>query len=216
MMSQVIKRYLPLSILSLVIFVVIFQYYLDFPILKVLSSDMLNWAVIIATLAVGIGVINIVGRYAINISRRGPNWYFNLWTILIILAVTLTGLIYPFGTNTNFSWLITNVYFPGDSSIYAMVFFDICYAFWRAFKVRNVDAAILLVAAFFIMMYNAPLTSYLFPQVGQFGKYLFDNMSTAANRGIGLVTAIGTLAFTYRMLTQHEPTSIGIGEGGED
>jgi hypothetical protein len=96
-----------------------------------------------------------------------------------------------------------------------MVFFDICYAFWRAFKVRNVDAAILLVAAFFIMMYNAPLTSYYFPQVGQFGKYFFDNMSTAANRGIGLATALGTLAFTYRMITQAEPSAIGIGEGAE-
>ena len=214
-MSQVIRRYLPLSVLSLVLFVIIFNYYLDIGFMKTLSSNLLNWSVIIATIAVGIGVVNLVSRYVVNISKRAENWYFNLWTLIAMLAVIITGLIYPFGTNTNFNWILTNVYFPGDSSIYAMVFFDICYAFWRAFKVRNVDAAILLVAAFFIMMYNAPLTSYYVPQVGQFGKYLFDNMSTAANRGIGLVTALGTLAFTYRMIMQTEPSAIGIGEGGE-
>jgi hypothetical protein len=215
-MSLLIKRYLPLSIVSTVILVVIFQYYLDFAILKDLSGNILNWTIIMATIAVGVGVINLLSRYAHNIIRRTEYWPFNLWTIIVLLAVTLTGLIYPFGSNSSFNWLISNVYLPGDSSIYAMVFFDVCYAFWRAFKVRNTDSALLLVAAFFIMMYNAPVTSYYLPQMASFGKWIFDNPSTAANRGIGLVTAIGTLAFAYRVIMQQEKGAIGIGESVQE
>ena len=216
-MSQMIRRYLPLGLLTTIIVIVTIQYYLSIQVLKDLSSTILNWAVIMATIAVGLGIINILTRYMRNISRRRENWIFNLWTIIVIIMITATGLIYPFGSNSTFNWLLTNLYLPGDSSIYAMVFFDICFAFWRAFKVRNTDAAILLIAAFFVMLYNAPLTQALFPQIAPFGKWLFDNPATAANRGIGLVIAIGTLAYSFRILMQRETGAVGIREStGEE
>lgn len=211
-MSQIIKRYLPLGILSSTIVIVIAQYYLTFQLLKDISSVILDWSIIMATIAVGLGIMNLLSRYAKNITQRKTNWQFDVYTILVIIVVTGTGLMYPFGGNSTFQWIISNVYLHGDASIYAMVYFDICFAFWRAFKVRNTDAAILLVAAVLVMIYNAPLTQNMFPTIAPIGKWLFDNPVTASNRGISMVIAIGTLSYVFRILMQTELGAIGIGE----
>jgi len=207
-----IKRYIPLGLLSAIIVIVTAQYYLTFQFLKDIASVILDWSVIMATIAVGLGVVNLLSRYAKNIQQRKTNWQFDIYTIIVIIIVTATGLMYPFGSNSTFQWIISNVYLHGDASIYAMVYFDICFAFWRAFKVRNTDAAILLIAAVLVMLYNAPLTQIMFSGIAPLGKWLFDNPVTASNRGISLVIAIGTMSYVFRILMQRELGAVGIGE----
>jgi uncharacterized membrane protein len=165
--------------------------------------------------AAGVGIINIIIRYAKRISERQEYWYLYVWTLLIMVIVAIPGLLPPLATHPIFEWIISNVYMPADASIYAMVYLAIVHAFYRAFRARNVDATILLIAAFFIMIYNAPVTSFYLPSIAPFGKWLLDNVGTASNRGIGIVTAVGTLAFTYRVLVHRETSVVGVvpGEG---
>jgi uncharacterized membrane protein len=188
----------------------ILQYYIDIPLLQNLASDLRTWALIMTAVASGVGVINIGIRYGRRISERREYWYLYVWTLLVMAIVAVVGLIPPFATHTIFEWIITNVYMPADASIYAMVFLDIVHAFYRSFRARNIDATILLMAAFFIMIYNAPATSFYLPSVAPIGKWLLDNVGTASNRGIGIVTAIGTLAFTYRVMVHKETSVVGV------
>jgi hypothetical protein len=191
----------------------ILQYFLYIVLLISLASYLRTFALIISAVASGVGIINITIRYVKNITERRPYWFLNVYTLLLMLIVAATGLMGPLATHPTFEWIISNVYMPADASIYAMVYLDIVHAFYRSFRARNIDAAILLVAAFFIMIYNAPVTSYYLPGIAPLGKFLFDNMGTASNRGISLVTAVGTLAFTYRVLVHRETSVVGVVEG---
>lgn len=209
-MSDIMRREIPLWIVSFMLLVGVLQYYIDIPLLRDIAGNLRTWALIMTAIAAGVGIINIVLRYSRRISERQEYWYFYVWTLLVMVIVALPGLIPPFATHPIFEWIITNVYMPADASIYAMVYLDIVHAFYRAFRARNIDASILLIAAFFIMIYNAPVTSFYLPSVAPFGKWLLDNVGTASGRGIGLVTAIGILAFTYRVLVHSETSVVGV------
>jgi hypothetical protein len=210
---SIVRRELPLFLATIVIFVGVFQYYIDFPIITTLASNIRTWAMIIAAVGSGIGLVNITFRYIRNIQNKTEFWYFNLYTLLIAGITAILGLMGQFATNPTYNWIINNMYMPTDATLYSMLIFDISTAFYRAFKVRNIDAGILLICASLIMLRNAPIGAAIWPPFSSIGRWLYDFPSTGGSRGVGLVTAIGTLAFAYRVAVWRERTVIGVTEG---
>jgi hypothetical protein len=212
MMSEALRRDIPLGFSSLIIIVMIIDYYIFIPGLRAVSEDLQKWAVISVALASGVGIINICTRSARMISRRAPYWYMEIWQWVMMIVVAITGFIGGYGVSHQFEWIMVNMYQPIDASIYAMVMFDITYAFYRTFRLRTLEASLLFVAAFFTMSKNTPLFGAIVPILPAIGDWFIGVPSGAGSRAFTIITSIGIIFFAIRALFWYERGTIGVVE----
>jgi hypothetical protein len=90
------------------------------------------------------------------------------------VIMLFTGLAGYLGTgvatsNSIYNWLFNNVYTPLGSTTYAITGFYIFSAAYRAFRARNVDAALMLIAGCFVILSNAPVGEVIWSGIPAIG-----------------------------------------------
>jgi hypothetical protein len=210
-MLEILRREVPMGLATFVIAFMFFDYYFV-PIggSRALSTLLLDWAVIITATVSGVGVLNVIIRTVHTTKKRVPYWYLDIWVLIVMVIVAGTGLIGPYATHTVFLWLMKNISSPLEASVYAMTCFEMVTAFYRSFRVRSVDAGILLVSAFVMMLRNAPITGSLMPSLLPLGNWLLDVPTNAASRAFLIIASIGLVGFAVRTLLWHEKPSVGV------
>lgn len=211
-MSELLRKEIPLGIAAFLIAYLFFDYYVFTEITRNIASIITDWAIIATTTAAGVGILNMVIRTYHRVNKRESYWYFDIWMLLMMVVMGVTGLIGVYGTHPMFTWVMMNVYLPIDASVYAMVMFDIVSAFYRTFRLRSKDAVILFVCAVIIMFKNAPLVGGLFPSFIPIGDWMLEVPSTAGSRAFTIVAAIGVIAFTIRTMLGAERPTLGVVE----
>jgi ABC-type antimicrobial peptide transport system permease subunit len=95
------------------------------------------------------------------------------------------------------------------STLYSLVAFYIVGAAYRSFQARNMEAALLLIAAIFVMLKNAPIGEMIWMGFPDIGRWLMNVPNTAAFRGIMIGTAIGAIGLGLRILLGKERAFLG-------
>jgi hypothetical protein len=99
--------------------------------------------------------------------------------------------------------------------MFSLLCFYIASAAYRAFRVRNVDAAVMLAAAFFLMMGNVPIGEVIWGPdkwLGGFAgvkNWILRVPNTAGNRAISLGIFLGIMATQSRILLGIERRHLG-------
>jgi hypothetical protein len=210
MMSQLIKREVPLSVATIIIALTFLDYYVHIEVIRSLVAIFRDWAVIIVVMASGVGVINMLMRTARSIEKRVEYWYLDIWMLVMVLVMTVTGLIGAFGTHPAFDWIIMSAYQPIDAAVKTMVAFDIISVLYRSFRFKSKESMIMLVFILIVMIRNMPLTGGLFPGYMPFGNWMYNFPSSGAARAYKIITAIGVVAFTIRTMLWHEKPAMGV------
>lgn len=119
-----------------------------------------------------------------------------------------------------FLWLFSNVQVPLDATMFSLLAFFIASAAFRAFRARNIEAALLLISACvvilgltppFIHWWNSafgavePLTG--FPSAAK--DWVLETPNLAARRAIVLGVGLGALAQSFRIILGIERTYLG-------
>ena len=107
-----------------------------------------------------------------------------------MVIVGITGVIGAYVTHSTYTWILSNIYLPIDATIFSMVCFDIVAAFYRTFRVRNIEATLLTVSAVFLMIRNAPISGIM-PSTRIIGNWILDVPTLGATRAFVAVIAIG-------------------------
>ena len=209
-MSDLVRNELPVAIAAFIIALMFFDYYIALDVTRSFANLITDWAVIIASTAAGVGVLNMIFRTSGVIKRRDEYWYLDLWMLFMMVVVAIVGVIGVYGTHPAYLWIMKNIYLPIDSSVYAMVCFDIIAAFYRTFRVRTKDSIILIICAFLVMIKNMPITGGLIPWAMIPGDWIFTIPSTAAARAFTFVTAIGAISFAIRTMFGYEKATVGV------
>jgi hypothetical protein len=108
-----------------------------------------------------------------------------------------------------FTWLYDHVFDPANSTLFALLAFFVASAAFRAFRARNVEAALLLIAAIAVMLGRMPLggwLSHVFPDLAQ---WLIDIPNNAGRRAIMMGAAIGAIATGLRVIVGLERAHLG-------
>jgi hypothetical protein len=118
--------------------------------------------------------------------------------------MALTGLPFPeFGlgvNNTYYNWLFTNVQTPLGGTMYSILAFFITSAAFRAFRARNLEASIVLVAGTIMVMGNAPLITNALPFIADISLWIRQVPNLATMRGVMIGGALGSIALAVRTL----------------
>jgi hypothetical protein len=108
-----------------------------------------------------------------------------------------------------FVWIYDHVFDPCNSTMFALLAFFVASAAFRAFRARNVEAALLLGAAIFVMLGRAPLGRSISDVFPDFGQWLIDIPNNAGRRAIMMGAAIGAIATGLRVIVGLERSHLG-------
>jgi hypothetical protein len=185
-----------------------------------------SYMVIIAAFALLLGVVNVIQSNVKKIERRKPGWQYGISLLAGLIAMGGIGILsaarigpfegigfLPDGTRTPFQWMAEFVFNPLQAAMFALLAFFIASAAFRAFRARNVEATILLVAAAIVMIGRIPLGETLVGGsdiLGRVTEWLMEWPNAAAQRGIMIGAALGAASLSLRVIVGVERSFLGI------
>lgn len=181
-----------------------------------IAAEFLEWGLILAAAAFVLGLVNLVQVNLPKVLRREKDWLYKA-VMLVSLAVTLGAGLFKSETGDNiahhvYTWVYDFLFVPLSATMFALLAFFIASAAFRAFRARNIEAALLLGAAIIVMVARVPIGEQL-PLVGerlpQFMNWIMDVPNTAARRAIFVGAALGAVATGLRVILGIERTHLG-------
>ena len=97
---------------------------------------------------------------------------------------------------------------PTADFISSMAFF-VASAAYRGFKIRNLEASLLLFAAILVMIGRVPLGDFISPYFPKVANWILTVPSMTARRGIFVGIGLGTIATSLRVILGVERTYLG-------
>jgi len=216
-MSQMLKREVVYAITGIVT-VVMFLEYFFFPESQPWAEMIRTWAVIIYNISLGLGAVRLAMAHSMNVQRRRENWAFSGVLLAGLAIMLLTGLAGYFMTgqqtsNPIYNWLFNWVYTPLGATLYPITGFYIFSAAYRAFRARNIDAALMLIAGCFVILSNAPVGEAIWVGFATVGEWFRFTGQIPGMRTFALVGTLGMIAYGFRALLGKER---GFYAGGEE
>jgi hypothetical protein len=186
-------------------------------------SDMFSdWFSIIAAAAIWLGALNLIRVSLDKISKKDKDWFFAVVTIASFLLIVIIGFFFSGGRGfqdpgTRFDWLYINIYTPLMATMFALLAFFVASASYRAFRARNAQATVLLLAAFVIMLGRTPFGDWLsrlvfLPEgwgISTLSNIVMNYFNVAGQRAIMIGIALGIVSTSLRIILGIERTYLG-------
>ena len=212
------KRTLPLVITFFVGMFMIGEFFIPHWRYRLVTAQFLEWGLVLAAGTFLLGLVNLIQVNLPKVIRREKDWPYKL-IMLLTLALTLAVGFAEGGARQEaghvYKWLYDFVFIPLNATMFALLAFYIASAAFRAFRARNVDAALLLAAAVVVMIARVPLGESI-PIIGdylpKFMNWIMDVPNIAARRAIFIGAALGAVATGLRVILGIERSHLG-GEG---
>jgi hypothetical protein len=201
------RREIPLILTAIVGITMIIAHFI--PPLNILKDLFEDWFFIIAAFAIYLGILNLILVNGNKIYRKQKGWPFGLVVILGFLIMTIVGLGLSGGRTfqdpgTRFYYLYMNVYYPLSATMFALLAFFVASASYRAFRARNVEATMLLCAAFILMLGRVPIgywiSAWLGHSLANAADWIMDFPQTAGQRAIMIGIALGVVSSALRVI----------------
>lgn len=160
-----------------------------------------DWAIIVGGGSMAVGIISMFSTYyrkAMN--KSDPNRYYAMVTIFCMVGMSLAGFIGGIGPNSLFDKLFVNVMLPLESTMFSLLAFYISSAAFRSFRLKNVSAALLLIAAIIVMLAQIPLGENISSHIPGMAAWINDYPNVAAQRAIMIGIAIGSVATALKII----------------
>ena len=162
------KRQIAYFIVIFVGFLALFGHFINYaPLNNFIDNDATQWFDIIAGFAAFLGVINLLQLHLNKISSKRDNWQYSIITLIGFIMMIIFGFMYngsdvemgPHLKNEGsaFYWMFQNIYLPLGATMFALLAFFVASASYRAFKIRNFEATLLLIAGIFLMLGRVPI-----------------------------------------------------------
>lgn len=212
------RREIPLLITGIAGVVFVIQYFIPhFPFNR-LSNWFSDWFSIVAACAIWLGALNLIKISVEKIYYRRHEWGYSIIVIACFLLMVAFG--FWFGKDSRepglaFIWMYDYVYTPLSATMFAILAFFVGSASYRAFRARNLEATLLLLAAFFVMLGRVPvgdvLTGFLPEQLqlSQVAAWIMNFPNSAGQRAIMMGIALGIVSASLRIILGIERSHLG-------
>lgn len=212
------RREVPIIITLVVGLVFVLSYFIPHTPFSELEGYYNEWFTIVASFAIWLGALNLMKMSFTKISRKSHEWQLAIVVVVCFLLMIIVGFIDGYNglqnepptsfrdPGTHFDWLYTFVYTPLSATMFAILAFYVASASYRAFRARNLQATLLLIAGFLVMLGRVPLgdmlTSWM-PQGFQssdWASWIMNFPHTAGQRAIKIGIALGIVSTSLRII----------------
>ncbi len=210
------RQELPILLgLAFGLFIIVAMFVGGVPAFAEAKSVVDDWFLIVSAWAVAVGIVNLTQIHAKRVQKKREGYVFSAWLMICMFGMTFYG-IFVCKNAEHAGWLFMYNTFiaPMSATVYSTVLFYISAASYRAFRVRNKEAAILLVAALIMMLGRVPLGTVLLGNwIESAADWVLNVPNSAGMRGIQIGATLGAIATALRILVGIERAHVG--GGGE-
>ena len=198
------KRQLPLLIILVMgIFTIVTNF---IPAKPVADANQMfrNWYLGIITFFTFLGTMNLARVNGERVKARSRDWQSSI-LLLVALGVQLFFGFYKLSPasikeGSPFMYVYFNVQFPLEATMYSLLAFFMTSASFRAFRARNKEALLLLLAAVVVMLGRVPIGSSIWDGFPKVTEWLMTYPNAAAKRGIMIGIDLGIISMSLRMI----------------
>ena len=198
------------------------------PPMETLGEDFTVFFDIIAVFAFFLGGGNLLRVHIMKLQRRKTDWEYSIVTLIgfsIMLVIGLFKLGNPGGIAASptaagslFQEIFDYVLIPLGATMYSLLAFFVASASYRAFRAKNKEATILLIAAFIILLGRTPLGMYITSwipesfdifQIPNMAIWIMNSPNLAGQRAILIGIGLGVVSMSLRVILGIERTYLG-------
>ena len=194
---------IPLAIILIVgLFTVVTSFVPAKPIAD-LNQTFRNWYIGIITFFIFLGTFNLVWVNGGRIKTRARDWQYSIILIVSLAVMSFAGFFKgesSLDEGSPFMYLYFNVQFPLEATMYSLLAFFVTSASFRAFRARNKQALVLLLAAVIIMLGRVPIGTSIWKGFPGVTEWIMSFPNAAAKRGIRLGIDLGLISMALRMI----------------
>lgn len=225
------RRQIPVLITATVGFVLIFAFFIPHHPFGELGEDVTVFFDIVAVFAFILGGGNLLKVHGNRIYAKHQDRWFSLVTVGGFLLMLAAGLLKIGQTDwcgavdrpgALFNEIYRATFDPLQSTMYALLAFFVASASFRAFRAKNREATILLVAAFVVLLGRTPAGDYAtswLPEslsllkVSNLANWIMSVPNLAGQRAIVMGIALGVASLALRVILGVERSHLGTDKG---
>ena len=225
------RRQVPILITAAVGFVLIFAFFIPHYPFGELGEDVTVFFDIVAVFAFILGGGNLLKVHGNRLYTKHKDRWFSLVTLCGFLLMLGAGLLKIGQTDwcgavdrpgALFDGLYRATFDPLQSTMYALLAFFVASASFRAFRAKNREATILLVAAFVVLLGRTPAGDYAtgwlpdwlsFFKVSNLANWIMSVPNMAGQRAIVMGIALGVASLALRVILGVERSHLGTDKG---
>jgi len=188
---------------------VLIGFFIPHPLIRTGYDKIQQWVIIVVAFTYVLGMANLMRLNLDQIQRRSKDWPYKVALVLGCVGTMVVGFMegtHYLDDGTKFSWIYNNLYSAMSATMFSLLAFFIASAAFRAFRVRTVEALLLAVAAFILMLGRVPIGNMIHPLIPQAADWLMEVPQNAAKRGIIMGAALGVMATGFRIILGIERT----------
>lgn len=185
------------------------QYFSPNPLVVSGYTTVLDWVQTIFAFTLIVGVLSIFQIHIKRISRREKFWGYSIVTLAAILVMAIAGFSGGTDRGTVFVWMFDNVQVPMQSTVFSLLAFFVATAAYRGFRLRNVEAGILLATALVIMLGRIPIGGLISDYVPASAEWILTVPSMSAKRAVLIGIGLGSITTALRVILGIERSYLG-------
>ncbi len=128
------------------------------PTLAAVVSAGFEWVLLLAGVALLLGVVNVVWLHIRRIALGQRDWPLSLALIAVLAAVAVAGLLNPTGVRSPLiEWVFDAVIAPGQAALFAMLVFFMAVAAYQYLRIGRRGGVWMLIGFLVIVLAQTPL-----------------------------------------------------------
>jgi len=165
-----------------------------------LRNRVLNWAILLAALALLLGMVNLLTVHLERVRSRQQPLYSAVLIIALLATFGIT--VWEGSQGVTAAWIFNNIQVPIEASLMAVLAISLTLAAARLLHFRkDLMSIVFAVALFVLLLGSGPLFGIDLPFfTGTLGPYVTQFLSTGAMRGLLIGVALGTVLTGLRIL----------------
>ncbi len=204
------RRTLPLTLAFIGGMVMIFQYFIPHPLSIKFYNIVLDWLIIIGIFFYILSLRSFMIYHTNKIRRKREGWWASIVALTAFVFMALVGIITKKGYL--FNQMYSYVYAQLQSTMFSLLAFYMASAAFRAFRARNIDATLLLIAATIVMLGRVSVAPYIYSKLPDIVEWILNYPNLAAQRGIRIGVGLGMIATSLKIILGIERTYLGGGD----
>jgi hypothetical protein len=111
-------------------------------------------------------MVNLAQIHGRRVTQKREGWFYSAWLLVCMFGMLFASVfIFKDATSAGWKFMYNQLIAPMNATVYATLVFYIGSSAYRAFRIRSMEAGILLVVAVIMMLGRVPLGAMLWVEI---------------------------------------------------